>query len=116
MNSNPKKHAFRGFLLSHGEVWAHTLGDPGAFPYKTAAPIRPWLCARGTSEVPGHFFAIFGIIVYNKEIGRCWPGNEEDLKEEQARGAERAAGLRSVGGPLWGRRGASSQRGFFFEI
>ena len=63
-----KNNAFRGFLLSHGEVWAHTLGDPGASPYKTAEPIRPWLCARGTSEVPPPFFAIFGIIFYNKEI------------------------------------------------
>ena len=63
-----KNRAFRGFLFSHGEWWAHTLGLCGASPYKTAEPIRPWLCARGTSEVPSTFFAIFGIIVYNKEI------------------------------------------------
>ena len=69
-------------------------------PYKTAEPIRPWLCARGTSAKGGPFFAIFGNIIYNKEIGRFSHRNREGLKEEQARGAERAAGLRSVGGPL----------------
>ena len=54
--------------ISDGEGWAHTLGLSGASPCKIAAPIRPWLCARGTSEVPTIFFAIFQNIIYNKEF------------------------------------------------